>query len=194
MKISLLDIISVVIIIFCVTRGCKKGFVKSFFSFVAHIGSLIGAFVFCKPLGVYISEKYLQGFLEEKLTFLDSAEKILKITEGIDFKTSEILGKIIAFVLIYIAICLACFILSKLFGPVFKLPILKQFNGLLGGAISFFKALFIIFILFTAITALEPFLAETAIYKSGLLNTQNAYIFEFMNEKIIGGLINYLNV
>lgn len=65
-----LNVLMLVILLIPVVAGFHNGFVKTAFRFGKLAVSLILAFSFCKKLGLFLKEKFIYGFLRDKISTL----------------------------------------------------------------------------------------------------------------------------
>ena len=163
---SSVDIIILIILAIFVWKGIKLGLIEA-------VGGILGIFV-----GLFMAAKYAPVFAES--------------LQGLLFN-SELLSKIIAFLLVYIvvnrAIALLFWIIDKVFHIVAIIPGLKGLNSLLGGLLGLVEA--VIFI--SVISLFLSYLPLVGNFKDkidqsrfgGLIMTVENIIEPFMPDSLI---------
>ncbi len=162
-----LDIIALVVIVFCLYFGMKKGFVKSFFSTASFIIALVLTLSTVNPAFEYIketsfgkavyekteinliekSEEEKDGFFE---SFLDKSQ-IIEGADSLEETLSDNIGTLIlrslCSVVLFLGYSIILKLLSKILDAIFKLPVLNAFNkigGILAGGINAYIFMIII--------------------------------------------------
>lgn len=168
----ILDIVYVATALICIIHGKKKGLIRSVCNVFSFLISVIVAFslyrsvtdfVTASPLGVFITDKITASFkmphvdLSSVPTFLRNAfESSLGATgEAVNVLTGDIAEIIIGAISVIITIIVVKILITltlKLFDVFAKLPVVKQFNGLLGGAFGVISAYFWVSMLAIAIS------------------------------------------
>lgn len=156
-----LDIIALVIIVFCLYSGMKKGFVKSLFSTASFILALVLTLSTVNPAFRYIKETDFGKAIYEKTTinFVETnkeereekdilasiidTDKIIESADSIEENLSLDIGNLILRSLCSVTLFLAYTVILKLLAnildTIFKLPVLNAFNklgGILAGGIN----------------------------------------------------------
>lgn len=169
----ILDIIALTILVLCVVSGARRGFVRSFLGVVSFAVAIIAglllfdafhAWFAASAAGVFLTEKItgaLSGVFGESmgdaaggLQLPDFLQKGLEsagaLTADVASSAAEQLAALIvgvlAVVLLILLIRLALKIVMQVLSGVMKLPVLKQFNGLLGGVFGAVSGLFWVWI------------------------------------------------
>lgn len=194
----ILDIILAVAFVFCIILGAKKGFAKTVMGFCSYIISLVLGTIFFdsfkefiydyEPIAGVITafkqsiENSVQSYIsvEELPVFIESSVRNMgnDIASGISFLIVE---SVIA-VLFVVALIIAVKICAFLFCQVVKLPVLKQFNLLLGGAVGALNGIIVCYVLgsvlifaFTGnengfiVSQLEQSVAASYFYKNNVI-------------------------
>ena len=151
-----LDLIFVLIIAVCVIIGIKQGFIKSLLGIASLFVSIIAAVYLYKPFidllygipavsGVIdsiiagiknaISSALGSGEMQNLPPFLGAfiGDTITSGNEMIAGALAEAAFSCVLVIIFIILVRIAIFILVKALNLVAKLPVIKQFNGLLGG-------------------------------------------------------------
>lgn len=143
-----IDVIIIIILALFVWKGIKLGLIEA-------IGGIVGLFIGAFMAGCYY----------------DEAAEMLK---GLLFG-SEILSKVLGFLLVFIlvnrAVALIFWIVDKVFHIIAVIPLLKTFNRLLGGIFGLLEGLIFIGII-VFFLSLVPFTGglQSAIQKSRFAN------------------------
>lgn len=158
----ILDIVYLAIAIACITFGMKKGLVRSVCNVFSFLISGIVAFALYRPVTEFVTASPIGTFITDKITasfkmpqmdlssvpeFLRGAfESSLSATgEAVNVFTGDIAKIIIGAISVIITIIAVKLLISltlKLFDVFAKLPVIKQFNGLLGGVFGVVSAYF----------------------------------------------------
>lgn len=168
-----IDIISLVIILCCLTAGVKKGFIKAFFGTVSFVLAIILTFFCLDSAFSYVSKSNLgkavydktavnivevQGG-EENETFFDKMidkKGLMQKADEAQKSLSEEIGdttlKIITAVILFIGFTIILWLLSHILNIFAKLPVLKTVNKL-GGFIAGFINAYILLTIFAFLTA-----------------------------------------
>lgn len=153
-KLSVFDILLLIVAVSIVIKVCIRGFVAEFFSFAAFVAAAGAAFRFFRPLA-------------QQLPFPSIPPKMLSV---------------IAFFIIFIAVFLLVKLIEQLVAAVFKNQILASLDHALGFFLGLFEACVVIIIIL-AVLQLQPlFDASTLLLNSMivqelapfLLNTDDA--------------------
>ena len=149
----LADIIVLAFVVISVAIGYKRGLLKSLFSVVSYVASIILSFMLYPVLSQMLMKTPIYTFLEEKIgkNYLGTAssEALSEgnflsqyINKGVETATNELSGavaQLIVNVIAFILIVIICKIAIKLIGNCLniftKVPVIKQFNRL-GGAVA----------------------------------------------------------
>lgn len=184
----LLDVVLIGILAICVVIGWKKGFIRSLRGFVTYILSFAVANTLYRVASkAVIKIPFLQNMITDvempalspNATFLDKMRAIVKyISEKSTFSNldetsetvkaiinnyvAELLASIIGFIVIFIVVLLILkLILWILDMIVTKTPVIRQANGLLGGAVGLFTGFFWTWVFSNAFIHFAlPFLSE----------------------------------
>jgi len=168
----ILDIAFACVMILCIYFGFKRGFVRSVCNVSSYLLSVIVAFlsydkitefVATSPVGEFISEK-VSGTVNIGEIDLSSVPELLKkpLEAGVAASnnavstlsqnfTNVIIG-IISVIITIILVKIGLKFIFKVFNVFAKLPVLKQCNGLLGGAFGVVSGCFWICIAVFALT------------------------------------------
>ncbi len=157
----ILDILTLIIIVFCLYSGMKKGFVKSFFSTASFILALVLTLSTVNPAFDYIKETDFGKAIYEKteINFIEKTEKeeeekdilsslidtrqIIDGADSFEKNLSSDLGDLVlrslCSVVLFLAYTLVLKLLSAILDALFHLPVLNVFNkagGILAGGIN----------------------------------------------------------
>lgn len=171
----LLDLAILIVLLYCVLSGARRGFVLTLCSLIAVLVALSGGWYLSVHYS-YLLEEKLEPVLTEKLlssqdtdpaqtggqdagSLLESypqpiRERISEQVEGFrDATVQEIAGSLasvlsrsICFLLGFVCILLLWNILSHALNLVAKLPVLRQLNHLLGGVAGLLKGILILMV------------------------------------------------
>lgn len=168
----ILDIVYLAIAIICISLGIKKGLVRSVCNVFSFLISAIVAYVLYRPVTDFVTASSIGVFVNDKITssfkmpqvdltslpvFLRGAfESSLNATgEAVNVLTTDIAGVVIGVISVVITIIVVKLLISltlKLLDVFAKFPVIKQFNGILGGAFGVVSAYFWISLLAVAIS------------------------------------------
>ena len=168
----IVDIAFVVIMVFCVYFGFKRGFVKSVCNVASFALSVVVAFlsynkitqfITASPVGKFVTEK-ISGAIKIDPPDLSGMPEIMQkpfqaVTDASvdavntlsDNFAAVVIG-IISVIITIIIVKLLIKLLFKVFNLAAKLPVLKQCNGILGGAFGVVAGLFWMCILSVVLT------------------------------------------
>ncbi len=158
-----LDIIILLILAIGAIMGIRKGFVSQAFSLISILVSVWLSFTCASAFGEWLSQ-YIS--------------------------TSEVILKIISFLIIFIGVGLLCNLLGKLVEKIFKLAMLGWLNRLLGAIFSMMKYVLFIGIaiqLFTSLNQQFGFVDNATLAQSGLytaIKTISDVVFPYFKELI----------
>jgi len=158
------DILIILFFAFCVYRGIKKGFAQTVIGLCSYIVALIISVLFFDGVkGFLYTNSFTAGNIEKfRLGIAESIEAnivkgsadlpaFLKIKVGDmggDFATEISLAVVEAVlaVLFFAFVLVAIKIFSVVISRIVKIPVLKQFNSILGGAVGALNGLFVCYI------------------------------------------------
>lgn len=170
----ILDIIALTVLVLCVVSGARRGFVRSFLGVVSFVVAIVAGLLLFDAFHTWFAASAAGVFLTEKITgalstvfgeslgdtasglqlpdFLQKGlERAGTLTADVAASAAEQLAALIvgvlAVVLLILLIRLALKIVMQVLSGVMKLPVLKQFNGLLGGVFGAVSGLFWVWIL-----------------------------------------------
>lgn len=148
------DIIFIAIIALCTFAGVKRGFARSFISITSTVASMLCGFFLYKPVSAVIINSGIGKIISENIGEMieksmnsheNPAALILGMPnakEAVTALTANAISFIIAMIVIKIIIMVAATVLNL----AVKLPLVKQLNGLLGGAFGLFSGIVICYI------------------------------------------------
>ena len=184
------DIIILFILIIATYLGYKKGFLRTLSGVIAILLSFVLALNFStyvedfiKSTPVYESiyenvedsinpsnneaEEYNTAKLNMPRGILKSIEaKKTETLNSVVEKICDTAVKIVAILIIFIAVRLLLWFLLSGFGIIKKLPLIGWFDKLLGALFGFLRGFLIVYLLLTVVTAFAAFNAENKIVKS----------------------------
>lgn len=160
----IIDILIILAFLFCVFRGFKKGFAKTIIGLCSYVvAMIICVFMFDTVKGMLYENAFFADKIEQvRLSIANSVEShvfqgvnelptFLKCRMGDiggDFATEISLAVVeaIVAVLFFVAILIAIKLLSLLISGIVKMPVLKQFNSILGGAVGALNGVMVCYI------------------------------------------------
>ena len=165
----ILDIILIAIIIICAYLGHKRGFVRALCNIFSWIISIIVAFMTYKPIAEYITQSpvgvFIQGEMSKSVlaseTDFSSFPEIFRkpLEAGINEAAttmsetlSSVIICIISVILTVILVKLLIKVILKVLNVFAKLPVIKQFNRLLGFVFGVVSGCFWVCIIVLALT------------------------------------------
>lgn len=213
---NIADLIAILIIVFSVLIGAKRGFVKSIFSFGSLIislllaltlypivtdcleGSVVDDFVHKSVYNLFDAQSSNENAIEKNdanSSLPESLKSLINktITDAAT-TTKEVMAetvaslalKILGILIVFVLSKLLLWILSLLFDLVSKLPVICTLNKLMGGAIGAFYGILILYVLL----ALMAFFSTTqSLNKPVQLVKESAIVSVMYNQNI---LLNFL--
>ena len=187
----IIDIIIVSAFAICVIHGAKKGFARTVMGLCSYIVSLIiGVALFGKYYELIytvdpIAERlgaFKKSVVEKFTVYAAGRESNLPAifrptADELNLSAAEAFGetatKAVSAVIFIVAVIVLIKLFSRLITAIVKLPVLKQFNGLLGAAVGAVNGIIVCYIF----GALILFL---------LLNSGNEQILNELNSSVIG--------
>lgn len=173
----IIDILALTILVLCIVTGIRRGFVRSFLGLLSLVVSIVAglllyngfhAWFASSAVGVYLTEKItgvLNGIFGESLgasiSSLNLPGFLQKSLDGAGELTAEVASSaaeqlaalvvgVLAVVLLILLIRLAIKLIMSVLSGVMKLPVLRQFNSVLGGVFGGISGLFWVWILLSA--------------------------------------------
>ncbi len=195
------DILIALIFVFCIILGAKKGFAKSIVGLCSYIVSLfIGMFFYTHFKDfLYSTPKIYQKIemFKENISNSISNYALIKegklpavfsgiinsATENISEALSEVAVSVIIAIIFMLLILIAIKILSRLLILAVKLPVLKQFNGILGGAIGGINGIIVCYI--AAALLMFFVVSKNNVFISNQLETSLLATYFFENNVLI---------
>lgn len=141
-----------VILLIFVICGFKRGFVRSLIELVGSIVSVVAS-VMLSQRAAELIHPYLKNFIKQEPKLM----------------TVSTLERAVAIVLLFIIIEILIHILANILDRLFRLPVLRQINALLGGAFGLLKGGVVVLL----ICAVLQLFAPTATEKSNLISSEN---------------------
>lgn len=206
----ILDIVFALIMIVCIVLGFKRGLVRSVcsvFSFlisfvVAFISyDKISAFVTASPVGKFISDKISGSVALPTMDLSSMPELVRKPLEvsvhatdtavnTLTHNFSQVIIGVISVIITIVLVKIAVKLIFKLFDVVAKLPVIKQCNGILGGAFGVVNGIFWICIVSVAVTYLSLVPAMSFLQEL----SQGSYLLTaVMNNEFIVSVLPFAN-
>lgn len=192
----ILDIGCIIILAICILTGIKQGFVKSLFGITSLFISIIASVYLYRPFidllyGIPAVSSVIDSFIEsikqailsllgtggmEKLPpfigLIISGEVAAAGSEMIAHTLAEAVFSCILILVFILLVRLGIFAVTKALNLFTKLPVIKQFNGLLGGVIGLFTGIILCYIaaiiLFVWSNAESGVWVNTALSGSGI--------------------------
>lgn len=186
-----IDIILIAVFLLCVLHGAKKGFAKTLVGLCSYIVSLIvGAMLFGKFYELiytfepaakkldFFKKNVAEKFAEYAASREGNLPAILKPTaDELNLSAAEAISetaaKAASAVIFIISVIVLIKIFSRLITVIVKLPVLKQFNGLLGAAIGAVNGIIVCYIFGAVLLFL-------------ILNSGNQQILNELDSSVIG--------
>lgn len=175
------DIVFIAILALCMIIGMKRGFARSLISVLSTVASVFcGLFLYVpvskaiinSELGKVISENVnniLEKTISEKTGTI--GEAIINMPDASNALTS-LTTNAIAFVVSVLIIKIIVSVAMAVLNLTVKLPVIKQLNGLIGGALGLLSGIIICYIIVGVSETVEPggsFVWLTNIVKSSEL-------------------------
>ena len=210
---NLSDLIVIILILFAIFKGYKKGFVKTGFGLVSFFIAIFITFMFYKPVMSIIKEKTefetwlteylysmnLNEIFEENVSgdviaktesgekYINNLPEIVVDMIGLDTikedakativeKIVEFTLKLLAIIIVYIVTKIILSIIVMLLNSVAQLPILKQFNELLGLVLGGILGLIRVYIICAIITLISS-ISSSMILTEMINNSLFAHTF-----------------
>lgn len=201
----IIDIITLVIIIYFASKGIRKGGVKSIFEMLNFFAAAIITALIYKPVSLFliklpfaqkISEKINDVLINNGGGVTDIAFEGLSFSQGIqdvlqkiqaDLMTSlaatitTLIISILCIIIIYIVVRCLLKIFGSILNTIVKLPVLNSFNKLIGFVFGGIKGLLILFALLALINVFAPF----EFFKSLSENISLSYITSYFYDNNI---------
>ena len=133
----ILDLIVVIVAVLCAYFGWRGGFAKAVIGFFGFFIALIGGYFLAPLLG--------GALLPGVQSFFDGKEdgSFLGIIGGFDM-TATVVANVLAFGILFVALNILILIVKLLAKGIFKLPVLKQADKLLGLLLGLVKGYFLV--------------------------------------------------
>ncbi len=163
---NILDIILLICFIPSLIQGFRKGFISQAISIISII------------LGVWMSARFADMVSEWIGQYIQGSEQVMKL---------------IAFVIIFIAVIVGLTLLGKLLEKIIKLVMLGWLNKLLGVAFAFLKAGLIIGLIIMAFCSLNDifqFVSQDTLNSSVLFNPLKSIadnVFPYLRDMLFPG-------
>ncbi len=195
----ILDIVVLIVLVFCIFRGIKRGAVRTIFSLFSFIIALVLTFMLASPFAQYMEklsfgesmhasiskavEDKIDGFLfkEEDVETTNTTESILDtlsvptymkkslflksdfFVRNSDVPASKAVAdtlasaymKLIYSVVLFVLLLIGLRLLRILAELVFKLPLLKDVNRIVGAVAGLINGIVIAYLLLSAVSALS---------------------------------------
>ncbi len=188
----MLDIIVIAVFLICIFLGAKKGFAKTVLGFCSYILACILGVVFFDsfkvaiysfaPVSAWLEnisesisgyiENYVSGYQGSIPAFFNSY--IDSVTGKVASNIGEVAVEALVAVLFIISLIIVIKLVAFFIGAIVKLPVLKQFNSILGGAVGALNGVIVCYIV-------------GAILVFSLISSGNAWINELINSSVLGG-------
>lgn len=198
------DIVAIVFILIFVMSGIRKGFIHTLLHSASFFIAIVASFIFANPVINWISGSALgaafretvynfiltplkdaPGIILKDLSLPDflirgisESEPVLKIADALSQNITGVIISILVYLLLFIITKLILRAVDKSLGLVTRLPIIKQLNSFLGGAMGFVTAILWIYVILSVIAALS-FIPSVNILTE---NIANSYILKFLYE------------
>lgn len=180
------DIILLAVILLCAYFGYKRGFVRTLCGLGSLILSAVASlflyddvteFIKNSPVGEFISKKCLESLAKTDVQTLPeffrkgAADAVGQLQTAAAENMARLIIAIISVIVTFVAVRLAIKLLFKIFNIVAKLPVLKQFNHLLGLAFGILNGIFWLAAVVFAVSYIS-LLPEMAFLKDVTANSQ----------------------
>jgi len=187
----IIDIVIVLLVVFCTYRGYKKGLIGVAYSIVAFFVAILIAWMLAGPVTNFIIDHTdfndrLQSSIENKLgsqdnqdgqtnetgtnlAFGDYIDKFIQDTkasgvQAVAGQLSVLIIKVVVFIGLYILARLVLLLFRSVANLIAKLPIIKQFNKLGGIIFGCLKGLLIVYFVLAVLLVLHPMMKDFSIY------------------------------
>lgn len=127
-----LDLITVLIIVISAFLGRKRGFIRTFFNLFGTLVAYLAASILSKPIGSWIAKVFLEPSLGMMIAEKRAPEYAEYSLQMLASYVSAPIGKMIAFVLLFVGVYVLLRFAVRFFDLVAKLPILNFSNRTLG--------------------------------------------------------------
>lgn len=157
--VNLVDLILLALVVFFVITGIRKGFAKTFLSFVAKIASLVVAYFVSDMYAETVYEKFFKddvvNVIAENFKLDLDVIKDMNITESVSSSVEELIAgplavvvcRIVLFAAVSAIASVVLGILVNLICKIVKLPVLHTADKLLGAVLGLFNGTLCVFIL-----------------------------------------------
>lgn len=148
------------ILLIFVISGLRRGIVRSVIELVGFVAALIFSVRLSVPFAAL------------------AGPYIVKVLP--DFSSNPVLEKIVSAVILFVALELLVHLIASAADHVFRLPVLRQVNALLGGAFGFIKGVAVIFVICSLTRIVVP---SGQNFKSAWQNIEDSRILQYIDEK-----------
>ncbi|MDP4118775.1 MAG: CvpA family protein [Bacillota bacterium] len=186
-----IDIITIAVFVFCVLAGAKRGFARAILGFFSYLVSCVIGFIFYNKISemLYkwdvssgIIKRFKENISDKVINYTQSHEGNMpvffnKTVEKFNGNASEAISNaashIAVSIVVIIGVIVAVKILSILLAAVVKLPVLKQCNSILGGAVGAINGVIVCYIF-------------GALILFFLINANNTWIAGQLDKSVLG--------
>lgn len=187
----LADIVILLVILFCIFLGYKRGLIKVAVRIFSFIAAIIIALILYTPISNHIIENteivpnlektigskiYDKNETEDSSTnnLIDNMQKYVEnYTEGIKENTSNMIAHELAIMVVRIGTWIGLFIITKLLlifiriftNVIAEIPIIKQFNKVGGTIYGILEGFVIVYVALAVLNAVSPMLGKNTLYE-----------------------------
>ncbi len=162
-----LDIATLVFLLAFVLWGSRRGLMKTVLSLVSMAVSLVAGYLLFRPVSAMLSRLEVAGAIAKKLSESNMLENLPGVmrdlpiasaaTDGLYGAVAQAAVDVLGFMAVVIVVKLALLIISGVLGAASSLPVVRQANGLAGGALGFALGAVFALVVFACLGALEAF-------------------------------------
>lgn len=184
------DLILIAVLAIFTLWGMRKGFISTLLGFASTIISFVLTSVLYKPVALVLYASPLgeiaRSVVEKSLAEKVKGGELLAKTAAVESGAMLIINAI-AFIMIIILVKLLVYLLVSIGKTASKLPLIKQANSLLGGAIGLISGAFITYIVIGVLVVLGDSGTWT-VAAEGIRESSIASFFA--SENLVSQLIN----
>lgn len=174
----IIDILALTILVLCIVAGMRRGFARAFLGVLSFVVSIVAGLLLYSSFHAWFAASVVGRFLTDKISGalagvfgeslggavnqLDLPEFLQKGLEGAGELTADVAASaaqqlaalvvgVLAVVLLILLIRLALKLIMHVVSGMMKLPVLRQFNGLLGGVFGALSGLFWVWIILSVV-------------------------------------------
>ncbi len=162
-----LDIATLAVLLAFVLWGSRRGLVKTAFSLVSMAASLAAGYLLFRPVSAALARLNVADAIAKKLSESDMLASLPGVmrdlpiasaaADGLFGAVAQAAVDVLGFMAVVVVVKLLLFIISATLGIASSLPVVRQANGLAGGALGFALGAVFVLVVFACLGALEAF-------------------------------------